>query len=194
MVVVYATAADEVAQDGQGRNSPFTTALLRRLQEPGLAIEMMFRRVAADVNAQTGGRPRPETTISLLSEYYLNQNDRLVWDGIKNQDDVAALRDFVNTYPSSPYAIIARNRLELLKRLAREEDARRAREEEQLRREAEERLRAEQDTERGRAEGPGGPAPAAGGAEAPGRAEARRRLAAAGRAEASGSLAPTATG
>jgi uncharacterized caspase-like protein len=146
MVVAYATAAEEVAQDGQGRNSPFTSALLRRLQEPGLEIEMMFRRVAADVNAQTGGRQRPETTISLLSEYYLNQSDRIVWDRIKGQDDVAALRDFVNKYPSSPYAIIARNRLELLERLAREreEDARRAREEEKLRREAEERLRDEQ--------------------------------------------------
>ncbi len=146
MVVAYATAADEVAQDGQGRNSPFTSALLRRLQEPGLEIEMMFRRVAADVNAQTGGRQRPETTISLLSEYYLNQNDRIVWDRIKGQDDVAALRDFVNKFPSSPYAIIARNRLELLERLAREreEDTRRAREAEKLRREAEERLRDEQ--------------------------------------------------
>src|SRR5215468_12149336 len=31
MVVVYATAADEVAKDGSGRNSPFTAALLKRL-------------------------------------------------------------------------------------------------------------------------------------------------------------------
>ncbi|HMA75447.1 MAG TPA: caspase family protein [Xanthobacteraceae bacterium] len=162
MVVAYATAADEVAQDGQGRNSPFTTALLKRLQEPGLEIEMMFRRVAYDVNAQTGGRQRPETYISLLSEYYLNQSDRIVWDRIKDQDDVAALRDFVNKYPSSPHAIFARNRLDLLERYAREREefARRAREEEQrrtqeaeaqrvareaaLRREAEERLRNEQ--------------------------------------------------
>src|ERR1700719_3163335 len=65
MVVAYATAADEVAQDGQGRNSPFTTALLKRLQEPGLKIEMMFRRVASDVNAQTGGRPPPAHYILL---------------------------------------------------------------------------------------------------------------------------------
>jgi uncharacterized caspase-like protein len=162
MVVAYATAADEVAQDGQGRNSPFTSSLLKRLQEPGLEIEMMFRRVAYDVNAQTGGRQRPETYISLLSEYYLNQSDRIVWDRIKDQDDVAALRDFVSRYPSSPHAIFARNRLELLERYAKEREdlARRAREDEQrkaaeaeaqrvareaaLRREAEERLRAEQ--------------------------------------------------
>ncbi len=141
MVVAYATAADEVAQDGQGRNSPFTTALLKRLQEPGLEIEMMFRRVAYDVNAQTGGRQRPETYISLLSEYYLNQSDRVVWDRIKDQDDIAALRDFANKYPSSPLAVIARNRVEASERYAkqREEDDRRAREAEQR-----ERLRAEQ--------------------------------------------------
>ena len=141
MVVAYATAADEVAQDGQGRNSPFTTALLKRLQEPGLEIEMMFRRVAYDVNAQTGGRQRPETYISLLSEYYLNQSDRVVWDHIKDQDDVAALRDFANKYPSSPLAVIARNRVEASERYAkqREEDDRRAREAEQR-----DHLRAEQ--------------------------------------------------
>src|SRR5215468_8518444 len=143
MVVAYATAADEVAQDGQGRNSPFTTALLKRLQEPGLEIEMMFRRVAYDVNAQTGGRQRPETYISLLSEYYLNQSDRIVWDRIKDQDDVAALRDFANKYPSSPLAIIARNKVEVFERYAkeREEADRRAREADQRDRE---RIRIEQ--------------------------------------------------
>src|SRR5262249_20894140 len=84
MVVAYATAADDVANDGQGRNSPFTTALLKRLQEPGLEIGIMFRRVASDVNLQTGGRQRPETTISLLSEYYLNQSDRIAWERIRD--------------------------------------------------------------------------------------------------------------
>ena len=92
MVVAYATAADDVAQDGSGRNSPFTTALLKRMQEPGIEIEMMFRRVTADVNAQTFGRQRPETYISLLSEYYLNQVDKLVWEKAKDSGDVAALR------------------------------------------------------------------------------------------------------
>jgi formylglycine-generating enzyme required for sulfatase activity len=162
MVVAYATAPDEVAQDGQGRNSPFTAALLKRLQEPGLEIGIMFRRVTSDVNAQTGGRQRPETYISLLSDYYLNQSDRIAWDRIKDQDDIAALQDFVSKYPSSPRASLARSRLEVLERFAKEREdlARRAREDEQrkaaeaeaqrvareaaARREAEERLRAEQ--------------------------------------------------
>jgi len=123
MVVAYATAADDVALDGSsGRNSPFTTALLKRLQEPGLEIEMMFRRIAADVNAQTGGRQRPETYISLLSEYYLNQSDRLVWERLRDSEDIMSVRDFITRYPYSVYAWEAKHRLELLERGARERE------------------------------------------------------------------------
>ena len=132
MVVAYATAADDVAQDGTGRNSPFTTALLKRMQEPGVEVEIMFRRVAADVNTQTGGRQRPETYISLLSEYYLNQSDKLQWEKIKDSGNVAALKDFVGKYPSSTYAAQAQTRiaaLDLTERdqLARNQDAQRER-------------------------------------------------------------------
>jgi hypothetical protein len=152
MVVAYATAADDVAQDGTGRNSPFTTALLKRMQEPGLEIEMMFRRVASDVNTQTGGKQRPETYISLLSEYYLNQSDTVLWDKM-DKDDITALREFIRKYPSSPKAVYASNRVELLDRLAkeREETARRekeARDAEEQRRVAEDRRRTEEEQKR----------------------------------------------
>jgi Caspase domain len=99
-VVAYATAADDVAQDGQGRNSPFTAALLKRLQEAGLEIELMLRRVSRDVAEQTGGKQRPETYVSLQSEYYLNQNDRIAWEQLRGRDDAAALRGFISKYPS----------------------------------------------------------------------------------------------
>jgi len=116
MVVVYATAADEVAKDGSGRNSPFTAALLKRLGDAGLEIATMFRRVAADVVEQTDGQQRPELLISLISEYYLNQSDRPVWDRIKDTADQTAFRDFVNRFPSSPRASDARYRLQMLER------------------------------------------------------------------------------
>ncbi len=127
MVVAFATAADDVAQDGTGRNSPFTSALLKRLQEPGVEIAIMLRRVASDVNAQTNGRQRPETQISLLSEYYLNQNDRHTWERIKDQEDEAALRDFLLKYALSPLASNAQKLLDQL------QTARRKREEEEAR-------------------------------------------------------------
>jgi Caspase domain len=133
MVVAYATAADEVAQDGRGRNSPFTAALLKRMQEPGLEIEVMLRRVSRDVNDSTGGRQRPETYISLQSEYYLNQNDRLAWERIKDPNDIAALRDFVAKHRASALAATALEQIAGLEKAAREREefARRQREAEQ---------------------------------------------------------------
>jgi formylglycine-generating enzyme required for sulfatase activity len=136
MVVAYATAAGDVADDGAGRNSPFTTALLKRLQEPGLEIEMMFRRVTSDVVTRTNGRQRPATYISLLSEYYLNQEDRHAWDRI-DKGDAAALRDFVSRYPASPIARAAFDQLAILEH---ENFARR----QQELRDQEERMRAAQ--------------------------------------------------
>jgi hypothetical protein len=120
MVVAYATAADEVAADGSGRNSPFTTAFLRRLQEPGLEIGTMFRRIAADVNERTGGRQRPETYVSLIGEYYLNQKDLPVWTAIKDSSDTVAFRNFIAKFPSSPRVSDAQYRLEMLERFARQ--------------------------------------------------------------------------
>ncbi|HEY6259624.1 MAG TPA: caspase family protein [Xanthobacteraceae bacterium] len=119
MVVAYATAANEVAEDGNSRNSPYTSALLKRLQEAGLEVEVMFRRVAQDVNAQTNGRQRPEILVSLLSEYYLNQLDRLAWEKIKDSDDPAAFRAFVKQFPSSGLAVNAGYRLDIIALAAR---------------------------------------------------------------------------
>jgi hypothetical protein len=120
-VVAYATAANQVAADGSGRNSPFSTALLKRLGEAGLEIGTMFRRIAADVNEQTNGQQRPELLSSLINDYYLNQNDRPVWERIMDTTDPAAFRDFINRFPSSPWAPDARYRLQLLERLGRPE-------------------------------------------------------------------------
>jgi hypothetical protein len=119
MVVAYSTAADDVAADGAGRNSPFTSALLRRLKEPGLEIGSMFRRIAADVNEKTGGRQRPETYVSLIGEYYLNQKDKPVWDQIKDSTDPAAFRNFITQFPLSPRASDAQYRLQVIERIAK---------------------------------------------------------------------------
>jgi hypothetical protein len=94
----------------------------------------MFRRVAADVNTQTSGRQRPETYISLLSEYYLNQNDRVAWEKIQDSPSAAALRDFVSKYPSSPYSSQVQTRLAALERTDRDQQANR----EQAQRESDE--------------------------------------------------------
>ncbi len=125
LIIAYAAAPDAVALDGQGRNSPYTTAFLRRLDEAGLEIGTMFRKIAADVDAATGGRQRPETYVSLISEYYLNRNDKIAWQQIAAKDDAAALRDFFERFPSSYYALEARYKLAALERASAAETLRR---------------------------------------------------------------------
>ena len=137
LIVAYSTSPGDVALDGQDRNSPFTKAFLRRLNEPGLEVETMFRRIAADVSAATGGRQRPETYVSLVSEYYLNRDDSIAWDAIKGSDDPNVLNDFLERYPSSFYAIAARYRLEALQRAIAEAKAQALREADVARREKE---------------------------------------------------------
>ena len=60
MLVAYGAAArtTTTAADGRGRNSPYTTALLCHLETP-LEIELLFRRVRAQVLVSTNGGQRP---------------------------------------------------------------------------------------------------------------------------------------
>ena len=70
-LIGYATQPDAVALDGDGRNSPFTTAMLRHLATPGLEISALMRRVRADVVQVTQGRQVPWDHSSLLGEVVL---------------------------------------------------------------------------------------------------------------------------
>jgi hypothetical protein len=122
MIVVYATQADDVANDGAGRNSPFSTAFLKEIKEPGVEIGTMFRRIGGDVYQATNGHQSPELSISLVPEYYLNQSetDQTIWARIRVTTDSAIIQKFIERYPGSFYAPDAKARLDLLEREARD--------------------------------------------------------------------------
>ena len=67
-LVAYAAKEGTVAADGEGRNSPYTAALLAHLEEPGLRVDLMFRKVRDAVLASTGGRQEPFIYSSLSGE------------------------------------------------------------------------------------------------------------------------------
>ena len=136
MIVAYATLPDQVAEDGKSsRNSPFTAALLARMDEPGLEIGTLFRRVQGDVLAKTGGKQRPELNISLATEFFLNtsETDTMAWERVREFDDMQAIRDFIAKYPRSSHLPDAKFRLDVLERAvaaqAEDERARKAEEE-----------------------------------------------------------------
>lgn len=68
-LIAFATQANRVAADGDGRNSPFTTALLKYLPMPGVELRTLMTRVRADVVQSTEGRQRPEVWDSLVGEF-----------------------------------------------------------------------------------------------------------------------------
>jgi hypothetical protein len=68
-LVVYSTAAGDVAEDGTGRNSPFMTALLGRIATAGVDVETMLREVTKDVQRLTGTRQTPYRYSSLTAGF-----------------------------------------------------------------------------------------------------------------------------
>lgn len=64
-LIVYATEPGRAALDGEGRNSPFTTAFLEHAPTPNLDVELMLREVRSDVIRTTGGEQTPWTNSSL---------------------------------------------------------------------------------------------------------------------------------
>lgn len=70
--IAYSTGPGQVARDGEGRNSPFTTALLDSFKMPGLPIEQVFKRVRQKLDASTGGKQVPWELSSIKGDFYFN--------------------------------------------------------------------------------------------------------------------------
>ncbi len=90
-LVAYATAPGEVALDGEADHSPYTQALLDHLDEPGLEIGMLFRRVRGAVRESTDSYQIPWTSSTLEQEFYFRP------DTIKATDAVTGMQVATNT-------------------------------------------------------------------------------------------------
>ena len=67
-MIVYSARAGELADDGQGKNSPFAEAFAKRLQnDPPLELRWFFDHVRDDVLDSTKGKQQPFTYHSLPS-------------------------------------------------------------------------------------------------------------------------------
>jgi uncharacterized caspase-like protein len=69
-LITFATSPDTVALDGSGKNSPFTTAMLKHIRTPGLEIRSMLTRVRADVLKATNEHQIPWDHSSLTGDFY----------------------------------------------------------------------------------------------------------------------------
>jgi hypothetical protein len=66
----YSTAPGDVADDGDGANSPFTLALVDAISQQGVEIEEVFKKVRRKVMEETKGRQVPWDSNSITEDFY----------------------------------------------------------------------------------------------------------------------------
>lgn len=121
-LVAYAAKEGTTADDGKGTHSPYTAALLKHLETPGLEIRLLFGRVRDSVLANTGRRQEPFTYGSLGGEaIFLKGGDAPAavvpvsaaaeaWSIIKDTKNVDDLAAFIRRFPDSFYSDLAKAR------------------------------------------------------------------------------------
>jgi peptidoglycan hydrolase-like protein with peptidoglycan-binding domain len=146
-LIAYATEPENVALDGTGPNSPFTTALLKYLRTPGLEVRQLMTRVRQDVIAATDRAQVPWDHSSLVGDFYfvppastpaetaapapdlvvaLTTDEQRLWDATQRIADPGtkqrALGDYLERYPQGSFATMARLQLDDLGRSSRTAD------------------------------------------------------------------------
>ncbi len=124
LLIAYATDPGNVAYDGTGENSAFTTALLDNIETDGLDVRLMFGRVRQQVVRQTGGAQIPWVEESVLGEHYFGAaaatvapiaNDELVlWRQIADSTEPADFTEYLAEYPDGLFASFAQARIDYL--------------------------------------------------------------------------------
>jgi hypothetical protein len=122
VVVAYAARDGTVAED----SGLYTTALLKYLENPGLDVSLMFRRVRDEVMTRSNHRQLPFMYGSLPSRpIYLKDpsielapsvsdkihEDETVWQSIRESFDSHLFSEFLQKFPLSLHADEARKKL-----------------------------------------------------------------------------------
>lgn len=71
-IIEFSTNPGNVALDGKAgdRNSPYTAALLKYIERPGLQIEQLGKLVRAEVMGATNGKQEPWTSSSITNDFF----------------------------------------------------------------------------------------------------------------------------
>ncbi len=148
--IAYATSPGQVALDGEGQNSPYTQALTKAINTPGLTIEETFKEARRAVLVRTDERQTPWETSSITGRFYFKKaapkpqisREDVSWSLVKNSANLDLFRSHLRSYPEGKYADEARA---AMAKLTSELEARRRQEEAERRAERERLAKAEAD-------------------------------------------------
>jgi Caspase domain len=97
--ISYSTQPGNVALDGEGRNSPFASALSKRMSEKGRNLTSVMIDVRKDVIASTGGKQVPWDHSALTGDFYFDPMSRAEGDALQGR--VKELEDEVKAKTKS---------------------------------------------------------------------------------------------
>ncbi|OPZ00878.1 hypothetical protein A5906_22405 [Bradyrhizobium sacchari] len=137
-IISYATQAGRTADDGDGRNSPYTSSFLEHIRDPG-NVNSVFQTISAGVYQRTKGTQVPELSLSFFGEYYLNGKPEMAalspatapqadpcadagdhWRSTEALGTLAAFKDHLVRFPACAFADLARSRIAALAKSADE--------------------------------------------------------------------------
>lgn len=126
-LVAYATAADQVAEDGELSHSPYAAALLKFLETPELEVFQLFGKIRDEVMSKTAGRQVPYLYGSLGGDrYFLHPGgtvdsdesftdnhdlDLALWQLAERLGTESAYRDYLRRFSDSIFSPFAVARL-----------------------------------------------------------------------------------
>ena len=134
-IVSFSTQSGQVAADGTGRNSPYTTAFLKHIEEPH-EIGDVFRDISSDVYDASGKTQLPELSLSIIGKFYLNgpvsvtiapaapqgaprpdpcASAEAHWKAADTIGTVSAFEDHLARFSSCSFASLAKARIDGLK-------------------------------------------------------------------------------
>lgn len=127
-LIAFATQPGNVALDGDGRNSPFTSALLTIMEQPGLSLSEVMISVRNEVLKSTAGKQVPWEHSSLTGQFYfkpleagsaaaIDQSGLEVafWNSIQGSKNPQLFEAYLRRYPNGAFADIAKINLQEVK-------------------------------------------------------------------------------
>ena len=124
-LIAFAAKAGSTASDGDGKNSPFTAALVKYLPRPGLDLRRAFGYARDDVLKATNNKQEPfiygslggdavalvpapvETTAGTPKPLVDAALELAFWESIKNDKNPDLFQAYLNRYPKGVFADIA---------------------------------------------------------------------------------------
>jgi len=141
-LVGFATQPGNIAIEGEGRNSPYATALLQHVEAPGKDVSGVLMAVRNDVLQATGGRQVPWEFTALTEEVYFKgragaatsapaalpppaatalpvdydkEMEIAFWNAVKGSKSPAVLQTYLDRFPRGTFTGLARVMIEQLK-------------------------------------------------------------------------------